>query len=526
MVRNQAAKQAGEAADDGIGCHRQGVRGASRHSGLRRRALQLRSRVAGDQGGRLMTGLADLTLVDAADRIATGQVTSLELLQACWANLDAVNPQVNAIIWQEREAAETLARAADQAVRNRQKLGLLHGVPMAHKDMYHQQGRLSTCGSALRRDFRPIVTATVIARMAAAGAYTFAGLNMAEFAQNPTGHNKTFGDCHNPWNLPYITGGSSSGSGASVAARFNYMALGSDTGGSIRLPASACGVTGLKPTQTRVSRYGVMPLSFSHDNVGPLARSARDCARVLTVIAGHDPLDHTSATESVPDYEAAMNGDLRGLRIGVPTNYFLDDADAPVLAAMEAALAVLTERGATVSRFSLPLLDAVSAYGGIVSRAEAAPIHAEWLRTDPQVYAQHISGRMYPGFAIPAAYYIEALSRRGPILKAFAAEVFAKVDVLVTPTIRTSLPTLAETDIDRGPPGTEEKFLAVSANTRPFNYLGVPAVSAPCGFDPNGCPIGLQIAGRPFAEARVLKVADAYQRDTEFHAKRPPILKD
>ena len=185
-----------------------------------------------------MNELANLTLVEAADRVASGQATSLDLLHACWANLDAVNPQVNAIIWQEREAAETAARAADQAVRDRQKLGLLHGVPMAHKDMYYQAGKLSTCGSALRRDFRPTVTATVVARMAAAGAYTFAGLNMAEFAQNPTGHNKTFGDCHNPWNLPYITGGSSSGSGASVAARFNYMALGSDTGGSIRLPAS------------------------------------------------------------------------------------------------------------------------------------------------------------------------------------------------------------------------------------------------------------------------------------------------
>jgi aspartyl-tRNA(Asn)/glutamyl-tRNA(Gln) amidotransferase subunit A len=471
-----------------------------------------------------MSELADLTLVEAADRVAFGEVTSLDLLRACWANLDAVNPQVNAIIWQEREAAETAARAADQAVRNRQKLGLLHGVPMAHKDMYYQEGKLSTCGSALRRDFRPTITATVVARMAAAGAYTFAGLNMAEFAQNPTGHNKTFGDCHNPWNLHYITGGSSSGSGASVAARFNYMALGSDTGGSIRLPASACGVTGLKPTQTRVSRYGVMPLSFSHDNVGPLARSARDCARVLTVIAGHDPLDPTSATEPVPQYEAAMNGNLRGLRIGVPTNYFLDDADAPVLAAMEAALAVLTERGATISRFALPLLDAVAAYGGIVSRAEAAPIHAEWMRSDPQVYAQHISGRMYPGYAIPAAYYIEALSRRGPILKAFAAEVFSQVDVLVTPTIRTCLPTLAETDIDHGPPGTEHRFMAVSANTRPFNYLGLPAISVPCGFDQNGCPIGLQIAGRPFAEGRILNVAGAYQLDTSWHRDRPAIL--
>ena len=471
-----------------------------------------------------MPGLADLSLVQAAGMVASGEVTSVDLLHACWKNLDAVNPKVNAVIWQERETAEAAARAADQAVRDKRKLGLLHGIPMAHKDMYYQAGKLSTCGSDLRKDFRPTVTATVIARMAAAGAYTFAGLNMAEFAQNPTGHNKTFGDCHNPWKLPTVTGGSSSGSGASVAARFNFMALGSDTGGSIRIPAAACGVTGLKPTQTRVSRHGVMPLSFSHDNVGPLARTARDCARVLTVIAGHDPLDPTSAREPVTVYESFMDGDLTGLRIGVPTNYFLDGAEAPVLAAMEQALAVLAARGATVTRFALPLLDAVAAYGGIVSRVEAAAIHAEWMRTDPQAYGAHISGRMYPGYAIPAPYYIESLSRRGPILKAFATEVFAKADVLVTPTIRTCLPKLADTDIDRGPPGTEHRFMALSANTRPFNYLGLPAISIPCGFDPNGCPIGLQIAARPFAEARVLKVAGAYQLDTKWHEQRPKLL--
>ena len=202
-----------------------------------------------------------------------------------------------------------------------------------------------------------------------------------------------------------------------------------------------------------------MPLSFSHDNVGPLARTARDCARVLTVIAGHDPRDPTSAREPVPDYEAAHDGDLRGLRIGVPTNVFLDGADAPVVAAMEAALRGAGRRAApVVSRFDLPLMDAVAAYGGIVSRVEAAPIHAEWMRSDPQAYGAHISGRMYPGYAIPAPYYVEALSRRGPVLRAFAAEVFAKVDVLVTPTIRTCLPTLAETDIDHGPPGTENEI--------------------------------------------------------------------
>jgi aspartyl-tRNA(Asn)/glutamyl-tRNA(Gln) amidotransferase subunit A len=473
-----------------------------------------------------MSNLADLSMTEAADAVRAGDTTSVALLEACWKRMEQVNPVVNATIWTDREAAMASARAADDALRNKAKPGVLHGVPMMHKDMYYQAGKLSTCGSALRRDWRPGVTATVIERLAAAGAYTFGGLNMAEFAQNPTGHNKTFDDCHNPWNPPYITGGSSSGSGASVAARFNYMALGSDTGGSIRLPASANGVTGIKPTQTRVSRYGVMPLSFTHDNVGPLTRTVRDSARVMTVIAGHDPRDPTSAREPVPDYEAALTGDIRGVRIGVPANVFFDNADAPVIAAIDTVLDVLRARGAIVTRFALPLMDAVAAYGGIVSRVEAATIHAEWMRTDPQAYGAHISGRMYPGYAIPAPYYVESLSRRGPILQAFAAEVFAKADVLVTPTIRTCLPTLEETDIDHGPPGTETKFMAVSANTRPFNYLGLPVISVPCGFDPNGCPIGLQIAGRPFAEARVMTVADAYQRDTDYHSKRPPLPRD
>ncbi|HEY5299515.1 MAG TPA: amidase [Acetobacteraceae bacterium] len=471
-----------------------------------------------------MSGLADLSLVEAADAVRTGQATSVALLEACWANLERANPKLNATIWLDREGAERAARAADATVRARGKLGRLHGVPMAHKDMYYQEGRLCTCGSRLRRDFRPTYTATAIERMAAEGAYVWGGLNMAEFAQNPTGHNREFGDCHNPWSLPYITGGSSSGSGASVAARFNYAALGSDTGGSIRLPASACGVTGIKPTQTRVSRYGAMPLSFTLDNVGPLARTARDCARILSVIAGNDPRDPTSAREPVPDYEAALDGDLRGQRIGIAETWFLDDADPSVVAAIEQAVAVLVARGATVRRIALPVMDAVLAYGGIISRVEAATIHAQWLRERAGDYAVHLSARMYPGLAIPAPYYVEALSRRGPVLKAFADGVFAQVDAIATPTIRTRLPTLAATDIDAGDPEAIGRFLAVSDNTRPFNYLGLPAISLPCGFDPNGLPIGLQLAGRPFAEARLFKLAEAYQRDTDWHAKRPPVL--
>jgi aspartyl-tRNA(Asn)/glutamyl-tRNA(Gln) amidotransferase subunit A len=195
-----------------------------------------------------------------------------------------------------------------------------------------------------------------------------------------------------------------------------------------------------------------------------------------------------------------------------------------VRAAVEAALKVLEGRGATIVRLALPLMKAISAYVGVISRAEGAAIHARWMRERAADYAVHLSARLYPGYAIPAACYVEALACRGPVLKAFAAEVFGQVDLLATPTIPTCLPTLAETDIDHGPPGTEKAFMAVSINTRPFNYLGLPAASAPCGFDPNGLPIGLQIAGRPFAEARVLRAVDAYQRDTDWHRRRPPVV--
>lgn len=465
-----------------------------------------------------------LSLTEAADAVARRETTSAALLEACLAEIDAHEDAVNATIWVDREGARQAAEQADEAVASGAALGKLHGVPLAHKDMYYQAGRISTCGSAIRGTWVADRTATVLDRLHAAGSITFAGLNMAEFAQNPTGHNRHHGDCHNPWNLPYVTGGSSSGSGAAVAARFAFGALGSDTGGSIRLPAAACGTVGLKPTQTRVSRAGVMPLSFSADNVGPLTRTVRDCARLMGIIAGHDPADPTSADEPVPDYEAALTGDLAGVRVGLVTNPGLMGTDSPVVDAIAAAAAVLRGRGATVVPVTLPLMDAVSAYVAVVSRSEGATIHARWMREQPQDYAVHLSGRLYAGYAIPATYYIEALSARGPLLRQFVAEAFAEVDVLAMPTIPTVLPTLADTDIDRGPPGTEARFMALSLNTRPFNYLGLPAISVMCGQDPNACPIGLQIAGRPFGEAKVMQVADAYQRDTDWHTHLPTVL--
>jgi aspartyl-tRNA(Asn)/glutamyl-tRNA(Gln) amidotransferase subunit A len=466
--------------------------------------------------------LAELSMTEAADAFASGAVKAEALVRACLARIETQDTKVNAVIRLDREAALEAAAALDKARASGATPGPLAGAPMMHKDMYYRAGRVSTCGSKIRKDFTAPVTATVLQRLDAAGAIDMGTLNMAEFAQNPTGHNAHFGHCHNPWDLAYCTGGSSSGSGAGVAARFFTAALGSDTGGSIRLPATLCGVTGLKATQTRVSRHGVMPLSFSCDNVGPLVRTAKDAARFLKVTAGHDPKDPTSAREPVPDYEAALTGDIRGMRIAVCETYFLDGADEPVVAAFEAALAALAERGASITRVKAPSMRAISAYTALISRTESAAIHAEWMREHPGDYAIHLSARIYGGFAIPGHLYIEALSRRGPLLRQFVAETLTGFDLVATPTLRTRVPTLAETDIDADP-ANWARFMAVSANTRPFNYLGLPAISVPCGFDDRGLPVGLQLAGRPFAEATVLRAADAFQRVTDWH-KRAPVL--
>jgi len=466
--------------------------------------------------------LAELSLTEAADAFARGEVKAEALVRACLARIDAHDSKINAVIRLDREAALETAVAMDKARAAGVRLGPLAGVPMMHKDMYYRAGKVSTCGSKIRRDFVPEVTATVLQRLDASGAIDMGTLNMAEFAQNPTGHNAHFGDCHNPWSLAYCTGGSSSGSGAGVAARFFYAALGSDTGGSIRLPATICGVTGLKGTQTRVSRHGVMPLSFSCDNVGPLVRTARDAARFFTATAGQDPKDPTSSDEPVPDYEEALTGDLRGLSIAVCETYFFDGADAPVVAAFEAALETLKARGARISRIAAPSLAAVNAYTAIISRVEGAAIHANWMREHAADYAVHLSARLFGGYAFPAHYYVEALSRRGPLLRQFVAEALTGHDLVATPTLRTRVPSLAETDVDADP-ANWSRFMAVSANTRPFNYLGLPAISVPCGFDDRGLPIGLQLAGRPFAESTALRAADAYQRETDWHRRSPAL---
>ena len=240
------------------------------------------------------------------------------------------------------------ARRADRAIAARAKLGPLHGVPLAHKDMYYRKGKVSTCGSKILRDYRPDMTATVVERLECAGAIWLGNLNMAEFAANPTGHNEHWGDCHNPWNPAHISGGSSSGSGSAVGARACYGSLGSDTGGSVRLPAAACGVVGIKPTYSRASRYAILPRSWSQDTVGVLARAVRDCARMTRVIAGADKHDATCSTEPVPDYERGIASGIKGLKIGVPRNHFYEGIDPEIEQRMRESLAVFRSFGAKI----------------------------------------------------------------------------------------------------------------------------------------------------------------------------------
>jgi aspartyl-tRNA(Asn)/glutamyl-tRNA(Gln) amidotransferase subunit A len=466
--------------------------------------------------------LSEFSMTEAADAFARGEVTAEALLNATFERITRHDATVNAVIRLDRDEATMAARALDRRRAAGEALGPLAGVPILHKDMYYREGRVSTCGSAIRRNFVAPRTATVLKRLDAAGAVDCGTLNMAEFAQNPTGHNVHFGNCRNPWNPAHCTGGSSSGSGAAVAARYVTAALGSDTGGSIRLPATMCGVTGLKPTQTRVPRTGVMPLSFSANNVGPLCRTARDAARFLSVVAGRDEADPTSSREPVPDYERALTGNMSGLRIAVVETAFLEGCDAEVLAAFDAALDTLRALGATVERIAAPSIVPVNIYNALVSRAEGAAIHAEWMREHQADYATHLSARLYGGFAMPATLYIEALSRRGALLKQFCAEALTRHDIVATPTLKTVVPTFAETDLEADP-ANWDRFMGCSANTRALNYLGVPSVSIPCGFDGKGLPIGLQLAARPFGEAKLLRAADAFQRETDWHRRVPPL---
>lgn len=460
--------------------------------------------------------ILDSSLVDVSNAIRARHVSAQEVTALCIERAQRAQPSLNCFVTLDADGALAQAEAADVELERGNVLGPLHGVPLAHKDLFYRRGRVSTCGSALRKTHVPKYTATVLTRLDAAGAIDIGSLNMSEFALGPTGHNVHLGDCRNPWNTDYMPGGSSSGPAAATAARIVYGALGSDTGGSVRLPAACCGLVGLKPTQSRVSRHGVMPLSFSLDSVGPLARTVHDCARLTQVIAGVDPKDPTCSAEPVPDYEAALNAGVKGIRIGVPQNYFYDDITKEIQKSLEESLEVYRSLDAKLVTIKLPDLSRLNDLATVLQCAEAATIHAQWMRGRSQDYSAEVRSRLHTGYHITATQYLEALRARGLLLARFINSEFGNVDVMHAPILATPVPTLDESrfvDSARLP-----TFLAaITRCTRLFNYLGLPALSIPCGFSSAGLPIGFQLVGRPFSEMVLFRVGQAYQGATSWH---------
>ena len=420
-----------------------------------------------------------------------------ELLESCRARIARWQPRINAFI-----SVETRHESG--------KSGALAGIPLAHKDMFYRAGRVSNCGSKIRKGWVPQQTAATLERLDAAGAGDIGTLNMSEFAYGPTGHNEHWGDCCNPWNPEYITGGSSSGSGAAVAARLVFGALGSDTGGSVRLPAAACGVTGLKTTWGRVSRHGAMPLAHSLDTIGPLARSAEDCALLFQAIAGHDARD--AITSRVP-VRVTLE---QPVRVVTSSSWIERNAHPEVAAAVLGAAKLFNAR-----EVEAPEFDLLSAHCLTVMQAEASAQHAQWMRERSQDYSSAVRVRLEAGYAIPAVQYLEALRLRSLWIERFVSTTLADADVYLCPAIAVPIPTREETGV-RGGPEMPKRLADVTRLTRWVNYLGVPALVVPCGFDSRGLPIGLQLVARPFAESALLAAGHRYQRETDWHRRLPP----
>ncbi len=460
-----------------------------------------------------------LSLTDVAEAIARRRISSREVTQSLLDRIARWQPRLNAFMAIEAEQALAAADAADAALARGNSRGPLHGVPLAHKDMYYDAGKVVTCGSKIRRDWIATTTATSLQRLKDAGTIRLGSLQMVEFAYGPTGHNAHYGPVHNPWGLDHITGGSSSGSGAAVAARLTFAALGSDTGGSIRMPAHFCGVTGLKTTTGLISRAGAMPLSQSLDTVGPLARTAEDCALLTGLMAGADPADPGCVKGAVPDYLAATREPLKGLTIGIPTSFYVDDLDADTARILDHTVATLKREGAQVVSVELPDQRQLTAACQLVLACEAAAFHKRWLIERPQDYGPQVLMRLQNGLAISGVTYLEVLRWRGPALTAYLAAT-AGADIVLTPVAPVAAPTIAESDVGNSP-DAEAVIQRLTRFTRPVNYLGLPSLAIPAGFSDRGLPVGMQLIGRPFDEATLLRAGAAFQRATDFHASVP-----
>jgi aspartyl-tRNA(Asn)/glutamyl-tRNA(Gln) amidotransferase subunit A len=437
------------------------------------------------------------SIVELGPRLRRKEVSPVELTRACLDRIEKLNPALNAFITVTAESALAEARAAETEILRGEWRGPLHGIPVALKDLIDTED------------------AEVVLRLRRAGAVILGKNNLHEFAYGGSSLVSFFGDVHNPWNTGHIAGGSSGGSAAAVAAGLCYVAIGTDTAGSIREPAALCGCVGIKPTYGRISARGVIPLSWSLDHVGPLASTVGDAAVVLQAVAGYDPLDVGSAEVAVSDYVSCLKDEIRKVRIGVPRAYFFDDLDDEVRAAVDHALSVI---GALVAEIRDVRIDVTS--DRTVQAAESYAYHCDHVAKTPELYQPETLRRIRSGEKISAGEYIQR-RREMDLERRRADDFFADVDLLVTPTMPIPAPAIA--DLKRDPDALRPAELRLLRNTRPFNVWGLPVISVPCGFTKSGLPIGLQIAGPQWREDLVLRLAQAYESATEWHKRRPAV---
>jgi aspartyl-tRNA(Asn)/glutamyl-tRNA(Gln) amidotransferase subunit A len=456
--------------------------------------------------------IAYATIRELGERYRRRTLSPVEVTRQLLGRIEKLDPVLRAFVTLTAPRALDDARAAEQALLRGDTRPLL-GIPVAHKDIYLTRGIRTTAGSALLADWVPDEDATCVRRWQEAGTILLGKLITHEFAFGLQFPGHRFPPARNPWNLEHIPGGSSSGSGAALAAGLVAGATGSDTGGSIRGPAAFCGIVGLKPTYGRASRAGVLTLSWTLDHTGPLARTVEDCAYLFQALAGHDPADPASSLHPVDDYLSGLGRDIRGLRVGVPRAYFFDGIDPEVERAFEAALVTLRSLGAEVRDVEIPSIHASPSFL-LILMAEAFAYHERDLREHPELYGEVLRERMLAGALVTASEYTQAQRLRAR-LGAEVAEVMRTVDVLATPTApKPATPFALAHDPEFGFP---------RSNMPPFNMTGQPTLALPCGFSSSGLPLSLQLAGRPFEEATVLRAGAAYERATEWHTRRPPV---
>ena len=466
--------------------------------------------------------LLGLSLAEAARKVRAREISPVDLVQASLARIRATDAVLRAYITVFEEQALQVAKAAEIMVAAGHGLGPLHGIPIALKDNVAVRGSRTTAGSKVLGDWVPDADATIAARLRQAGAIFIGKTNMHEFAWGGTSANPHYGAVRNPWNTAHFPAGSSGGSGVAVAARSCYGAVGTDTGGSIRLPSAINGVVGIRPTYGRVSNHGIIPLAWSMDTAGPMTRTVEDCALMFAAMAGYDAKDPTTAARPCADYGADLGQSLRGLRIGIVSGYFFHHLQPPVRDAVQAALASYEKLGAQLVEVEIENIHGNISAQLTIESAEPSTYHQRWMRERPQDYGDDVRTLLEVGEMLLATHYLQA-QRYRTLLRNEFINAFRTVDAFVCPTLPFTATKLGATTVVIENGVEEDMLSAIMQFTGVASLTGLPALNVPCGFDAAGLPIGMQLIGRPFDEATLFRMGHAFQTATDFHLRAPDL---